>query len=138
MNIIEMEELKLTIQKILTSSVPLASQNQGQTSTNVSVSTNTQFNQYEEKLATIREHLLNQEYEQVILNFLSSSKADSTDLCEVVDHVLSEGPMERHLEILCVGISALQLFVCSNWTGKESKETQGVQKELFEFNDVNK
>ena len=138
MNIIEMEELELTIQKILTSSVPLASQNQMQTSCNGSVSTNTQLNQYEEKLATIREHLSNQEYEKVILDFLSSSKADSSDLCEVVDHVLSEGPMERHLEILCVGISALQLFVCSNWTGKESKETKGVQKELSEFNDVNR
>ena len=138
MNIIEMDELELTIQKILTSSEPLTSQNHRQTSGNVSASTNMQLNQYEEKLATIREHLLTQEYEKVILDFLSSCKAYPSDLCEVVDHVLSEGPMERHLEVLCVGISALQLFVCSNWTGKESKETLSVQKTLCKFKDVNK
>ena len=132
-----MAELELTIQKILIASNTPDNEDESHACSNINASFNNQLDQDEKRLAKIRNDLVNEEYEKVILDFLPSSRVDCKDIRTLIDQVLSGGPMERHLEVLCIGISALQLFVGINWTGKCCKKVNLILKELCNFNDIN-
>ena len=117
-----MAELELTIERMLTSSNHPKNFDQKSSAAKEKCLSDQHFTEHEKRLSELRELLSNEKYETVITNFLECSGRDSNDLRTYIDAVLSEGPMERHLEILCVGISALQLFVGINWTGKANKD----------------
>ena len=75
---------------------------------------------FENSIDIITDYLSNENYEEVIIEFLKGIKHPNTINQATVDSVLEEGPLERHLEVISVGVSALQLFVQINWTGKQT------------------
>ena len=127
-----MAELELTFQRMLVSS-----KTSNPRGNNMNDTFDQRVDQHEKKLYQIRGSLINEDYEKVVKDFLSCANMAVKDLRLLVDNVLSEGPLERHLELISVGISALQLFVGANWTGRGINESTRIQKVLNEFTDVN-
>ena len=127
-----MAELELTFQRMLVSSKP-----SNLSGINMNDTFDQRVDEHEKKLYQIRDSLINEDYERVVQDFLSCTSMAFKDLSLIVDNVLSEGPLERHLELISVGISALQLFVGVNWTGRGINESTCIQKVLNEFIDVN-
>ena len=88
-------------------------------------------------LKVISNYLLNEDYEKVINDFFKrlTSYPKSLDP-DLVDSILGDGPMERHLEVLSVGVAALQLFVQINWTGRNCLEDTEVKSLTNEFSNI--
>ena len=69
----------------------------------------------------IRSCLYNQNYEKILLDFFESASIKNRNMeMDLVDSILADGPMDCHLEVIGVGIAALQIFVQINWTGKSN------------------
>ena len=67
--------------------------------------------------------LSEENYEKVVREFFHENLPnDGLYDSAVVDTILANSPIERHWEVIIVGISALQLFVEINWTGRDSKD----------------
>ena len=116
MNVVEMARLEESLQKMLICS------NNTRTAEDISpkdgMKNKLDNSTAQISLDIITDHLLNGDYEMVLGGFLKRHNYPKTISPETIDSILTEGPLECHLEIICVGVSALQLFVEINWTGK--------------------
>ena len=85
------------------------------------------------------EYLLNEDYEKVLADFFKYlNREHKTFDSHLIDDLLAKGPIERHLEIISVGVSALQMFVQVNWTGKKSFDDSELGTLTNEFSCISK
>ena len=85
------------------------------------------------------EYLLNEDYEKVLAEFFKYVICEKKTFdSQLIDDLLAEGPIERHLEVISVGISALQMFVKINWTGKKSFKDSELSTLTNEFSCISK
>ena len=85
------------------------------------------------------EYLLNEDYEKVLAEFFKYVIREKKTLdSQLIDELLAEGPIERHLEVISVGIAALQMFVQINWTGKKSFKDSELSTLTNEFSCISK
>ena len=118
MNIIAMANLEECLQKMLICT------HRSVTAGNLSISDegDTKIEKkytFETSIDATADYLSNENYEGVVNEFLYCNNYPNTFDSATVNSILEEGPMERHLEVISVGVSALQLFVQINWTGKK-------------------
>ena len=121
MNIIEMASIEECLQKMLICAHRPATAHKLSTKDEMKTERDTKYT-FEISTDIITDYLLNENYEGVIIEFLKGIKYPNTINSATVDSILGEGPLERHLEVISVGVSALQLFVQINWTGKQNIE----------------
>ena len=137
-----MADLEESLQKLLISSqysdiLPTLIDNNGE---DVNNTIEEQFVSEDSKiLKAIDSFLLNEDYEKVISDFFKRlTNYPKTLDPSLVDSILADGPMERHLEVLSVGVAALQLFVQINWAGKHCLEDTQVKSLMSEYSYIPK